>query len=109
MSAHAWLAEREPVPPASLARRVAELYEAGAGGAGDPAPARCVEAAARAVGTLIAERATTRASALDLLAADALATYAFELASEQPETLGALADDAMRRFAALGAAAGRTP
>ncbi|MDF1503048.1 hypothetical protein PYV61_08850, partial [Roseisolibacter sp. H3M3-2] len=68
-----------------------------------PSPGRCVEAAARAGGALIADGATSPARALDLLAADALATYAFELASERPDTLGALADDAMRRFAALAA------
>jgi hypothetical protein len=60
-----------------------------------------VSAAARAVGALIADGATSRRTALDLLAADALATYAFELASERPESLAMLADEAMRRFAAL--------
>ena len=58
-------------------------------------------AAAHAVGALIADGATSRRTALDLLAADALATYAFELASERPESLATLADAAMRRFAAL--------
>jgi alanyl-tRNA synthetase len=48
---------------------------------------RCVHAAARVVGALIASGATSRASALDLLAADALATLAFERASVAPQAL----------------------
>ncbi len=103
-SAAAWLASRTPAPPASLAARIGALYGADAGDAGVPVSAeRCVDAAARAVGALLADGATSRASALDLLAADALATYAFELASDRPHELAALADAAMRRFAALAA------
>jgi hypothetical protein len=103
-TAAAWAEARTPAPPRSLAARIGALYAA-AGGAPEPSPSpeRCVEAAARAAGALIGGGATSRASALDLLAADALATYAFELASERPESLGPLADDAMRRFAALAA------
>ena len=101
----AWVADRTPAPPPPLlATRIAALYDA----APQDHPtavsaARCVDAAARAVGALLADGATSRATALDLLAADALATYAFELASERPQELAALADAAMLRFAALGA------
>ena len=100
----AWIAGRTPPPPASLVARVASLYVDTAPDSPRTAPvqaAGCVDAAERVVGCLIADGATSRASALDLLAADALATYAFEVASDDPATLGALADAAMRRFAAL--------
>jgi hypothetical protein len=109
----AWVATRTPEPPPALAQRVGALYAAGAADAGADATASdlptaggCIDAAARAVGELIADGATSRATALDLLAADALATYAFELASARPDTLAALAEDAMRRFAALAAPTG---
>ncbi|GLC27508.1 hypothetical protein [Roseisolibacter agri] len=98
----AWVSERAPTPPPLLTSRIAALYD---GAPPDDRAAvsaeQCVDAAARAVGALLTDGATSRATALDLLAADALATYAFELASERPQELAALADAAMRRFAAL--------
>ena len=101
-----WVAARTPEPPVALAERVGALYARGAAPEADaPTAAGCVDAAAHAVGALIADGATSRPTALDLLAADALATYAFELASERPESLATLADEAMRRFAALAAPA----
>ncbi|MGZ8375692.1 MAG: hypothetical protein ACXWZS_08845 [Gemmatirosa sp.] len=102
--AAAWLASRTPAAPASLADRIGALYGAESGDPHDAMSAeRCVDAAAMTVGALLADGATSRATALDLLAADALATYAFELASDRPHELAALADAAMRRFAALAA------
>lgn len=100
-----WLRDREPPAPPALSARVAELLgDAPFVDAAD-AVRRCVDAAERAVAALLRDGCTTRASALDLLAADALATYAFELAAEAPEALGTIADAALRRFAALGATA----
>ncbi len=100
----AWVAARTPEPPVSLAERVGSLYVRGAVPEPEaPTAEGCVDAAARAVGALIADGATSRHTALDLLAADALATYAFELASERPEELPARTREAMTRFAALAA------
>ena len=100
----AWVAARTPEPPVALAERIGALYARGTAPASvAPTAAGCVDAAAHAVGALIADGATSRRTALDLLAADALATYAFELASERPDSLATLADEAMRRFAALAA------
>ena len=102
----AWVAARTPEPPVALAERVGALYaRATTPGTDTPTAEGCVDAAAHAVGALLADGATSRHTALDLLAADALATYAFELASERPDSLAALADEAMRRFAALAAPA----
>ena len=102
----AWVADRAPTPPPLLTARIAALYDAAPHDQSTTVSAeRCVDAAAQAVGALLTHGATSRATALDLLAADALATYAFELASERPQELAALADTAMRRFAALAATA----
>ncbi len=98
----AWLAQSEPPPPPVLAARVAALLGDAPFAGDDDAVARCVAGAERVVAGLLRDGCTDRASALDLLAADALATYAFELAGERPETLAAVADAAMARFAALG-------
>jgi hypothetical protein len=58
----------------------------------------------RLTAELLRRGSTTRESALDLLTADALVTYAFEAAAESPADLVARATDAMTRIAALGAA-----
>jgi hypothetical protein len=97
-----WLARCEPPAPPALAARVAALLGDAPLADTEDAVARCVAAAERVVAGLLREACTDRASALDLLAADALATYAFELAGEHPETLATAADAAMLRFAALG-------
>jgi hypothetical protein len=102
MTLAAWLDARRPAPPAELRARVdAALGATLHGDRGDPATA-CLDAAERLVRDLVRENATSRNSALDLLAADALVTYAFEAASERPAELPARAREAMIRFAALG-------
>jgi|GEM_PF-3089046 len=45
--------------------------------------------------------AEERSAAHDLLAADALVTYAFEIAAEDPDSLEELAESAMRGLGAL--------
>jgi uncharacterized membrane protein len=50
---------------------------------------------------IIRENATSRESALDLLAADALVTYAFEAATVRPADLERRARDAMARISAV--------
>ena len=102
MTPASWLEARSPAPPAALRDRIdaalgddlrresADVFET------------CLAAAERLVRGLLAENATSRESALDLLAADALVTYAFEAASEQPDGLARRASAAMVRIAALG-------
>ena len=89
--------------PEPLARRVAQLL-AEVGGDGQPIE-RHLAAAEQTVARLLRDQSTSRASALDLLAADALATYAFELAADTPEAIPDVAVRAMARLAALAAAA----
>jgi hypothetical protein len=104
MTVREWLAQREPAPPAALLERLeAVLGEALDDGAGN-ATAVCLRAAERLVTELLRGECASRESALDLLVADALVTYAFEAAAETPATLAASASAAMERIAALDAA-----
>lgn len=96
----AWLAAREPAPPPALAARLRELLGADALGAREADATECLLAAGEAtLARLLREAKTTRESALDLLAADALVTYAFEAAGEQAATLETRAASAMVRIA----------
>ena len=102
-----WLAARTPRPPRALSARIGVVMgEALALGVSD-APAAFVEAGERLIADLLRRGTTTRESALDLLTADALVTYAFEAAAEAPADLADRAADAMARIAALGAGAAR--
>jgi hypothetical protein len=98
-----WLTARVPRPPAALRSRIdAVLGEALALDAAETSDA-CLRAGEGLVESLLRSNATTRDSALDLLTADALVTYAFEAASEAPADLAERAGAAMTRIAALGA------
>jgi hypothetical protein len=65
------------------------------------APAACIDSAVAVLARLLAQDPSERESAFDLLAADALVTYAFEAAAESPARLEEQAADAMVRLAAL--------
>lgn len=96
-----WLDARRPAPPPALRARIdtalgPRLHQ----DAPDPAET-LIEAAEDLVRALLDENATSRGSALDLLAADALVTYAFEALSDQPANLPSRAAEAMTRIAAL--------
>jgi hypothetical protein len=96
-----WLDARRPAPPPALRARIdsalgSPLHEDSL----DPAET-FLAAAERLVRALLDEGATSRGSALDLLAADALVTHAFEALSEQPQHLASRAAQAMTRIAAL--------
>jgi hypothetical protein len=99
-----WLDARRPDPPLALRTRI----DAALGGELRHEPADTAEtllaAGERLARALLAEGASTRDAALDLLAADALVTYAFEAASEHPAELSSRARSAMARIADLGAA-----
>ncbi|HEY0972120.1 MAG TPA: hypothetical protein VGE02_14225, partial [Gemmatimonadales bacterium] len=77
---------------------------AATGGAGDapsPTPGAHLAAGEALLGAVLRGEGRDRATALDLLAADALVTRAFELAAAEPESLEDLARGSMRRIAAL--------
>jgi hypothetical protein len=95
-----WLHDRTPAPPAQLSARIqetlAEHFDDDASAAADV----CVAAAEQLLRELLARPSAGRESALDLLTVDALVTYAFEAASDDPDSLGDHASLAMTRLAA---------
>ena len=97
-----WLRSRTPQPPAPLAERIADVMGDAMDAPAESLPERCIAAAEQLVADLLARDNTSRDSALDLLTADALATYAFEAASEHPDSIARRAESAMERIAALG-------
>jgi hypothetical protein len=89
-----WLGTRQPTPPPELARRIVELAE-GLGRSTNDVAGTCLSAAERALPALLAEEPASRKTALDLLAVDALVTYAFEAAASEPDRIPQLASEAM--------------
>jgi hypothetical protein len=97
----AWLDARQPIPPAALRARIdAALGSDLHADVADTAET-LLAAGERLMRALLVDDATSRGSATDLLAADALVTYAFEAASERPADLSTRAATAMARISAL--------
>jgi hypothetical protein len=94
-SVAAWLSSREPAPPPALLERVQSL--AGSVSDGD-IPTTLLAGAQDALERVVREGGPERGTALDLLAVDALVTYAFEAASAEPESLPERAAEAMTRL-----------
>ena len=101
MTVGAWLRSRRPAPPAPLMTRMLAALGADAASDTPDVGGVCLDAATRVLEPLLREERAGRESALDLLAADALVTYAFEAASESFDTLEPTTADAMRRLADL--------
>ena len=99
-----WLRAREPQPPAALSARLDAVLGESLCASAEQLPEIFLAAGERLVSDLLLSNSTSRDSALDLLTADALMTYAFEAASDTPSSINARATDAMTRIAALGAA-----
>ena len=104
MTVREWLAQRQPAPPDALRARLEAVLGDAAEDDAAAATEVCLRAAERVVSELLRGDCASRESALDLLAADALVTYAFEAAADTPGTLPATASAAMERIAALDAA-----
>lgn len=96
-----WLATRTPAPPPELAARVRHLLGSTVDDDVAVAPDRLLGAAERTVAALLREGRTGRESAADLLAADALVTYAFEAAGSDPTGVVEQARGAMTRLGGL--------
>jgi hypothetical protein len=97
-----WLDDRATLPPAALARRMRELVSAAGDGGGSVAE-ELVRAAERALAGVLESGGQTRATALDLLAVDALVTCSVEKAADDPESLEDWTTEAMRRLAGVAA------
>jgi len=96
-----WLQALQPSPPRALASRLSELLAPYLTRPCEQAAESCLEAGERLLDTLLASGSTSRGSALDLLAVDALVTYAFQATADDPRQLEARAARAMARIAAL--------
>ncbi|MEO5510731.1 MAG: hypothetical protein ABIS27_08870 [Longimicrobiales bacterium] len=77
-----WLDSRTPQPPAALREKLVELLAAHCSTTEGAIASTLGEAAITALAKAI-EKCDDRSSAMDLLAADALLTYAMEAAAEQ--------------------------
>lgn len=82
MTVRDWLAARASAAPPVLLARMLELMGDDAGAPAERAASVFIEAARATLGALLAARRFGREGALDLLAADALMTYAYEHAAE---------------------------
>lgn len=89
-----WLATRKPEPPPKLAERLAEIVGDEAFDGASTADV-LIERGIQTLRTALSDRD----GALDLLAADALITYAMEAAADDFATMDATAADAIQRIA----------
>lgn len=96
-----WLETMHPSPPQGLRVRLLELLQPYAQLPVERVPEACLEAGERLLDALLASGSTSRETALDLLAVDALVTYAFQVAADDPASLDARAARALARIAAL--------
>ena len=106
MTVLAWLQSRTPPAQPALLQRVVGALGNRATQDSANASALCLDAAEQLLAQLLAQPELGRESALDLLAADALVTYALEAAAADSERLEDSTVAAMTRLAGL--AAGRT-
>lgn len=105
----AWLERRSEPAPASLRPRLAEAVRATPEASGESLVELSSRAGEQLLAKVLTDGCAARSAASDLLAADALVTYAFEVAAEGGEmsapAIEASAARAMVRIAALGAKA----
>ena len=93
-SLRAWLASRTPAPPAQLADRLAEIAGSDAFDTAGSANI-LLEKGIQTLRSALSDRD----GALDLLAADALITYAMEAAADQCASMDETAAEAIQRIA----------
>ena len=94
-----WLSSTHATAPALSQRMRAAIDSVDAvGGAVED---RALSGALQLAKEVLRETAGARTSAITLLAADALMTYAFEAAADTPDRIDALAEDAIRRVSAM--------
>ena len=96
-----WLLSLQPTPPRALAARLSELLAPYLTQSADHVADACLEAGEHLLDTLLSSGSTSRVTALDLLAVDALVTYAFQAAADDPQQLEPRAARAMARIAML--------
>lgn len=97
-AAREWLSAHDAGVPDALSTRLRSALQTAAE---KPVADELAEAGERLLARALEAEAMTRAHALDVLGADALLTYAFEAAADEPSQLASRADAAMQRIAAL--------
>jgi len=97
-----WIASRSPRQPAALTEQMLAILSADAHADASHTAEVCLTAAARALDQLLADNRFSRESAPELLAIDALTTYAFEHASQSAATEAQLQSFARRGAQILG-------
>ena len=102
-----WLTRRTPAPPENLAKAIRAALQAANVPTANPTPTELLETAQSLLQRVLETECSGREAALDLLTADALVTYALELASEAPDTSGDFAVRAMKQLAGLDLGARR--
>jgi len=99
-----WLKDRDALAPPELRERVREALGSSLHRDAAEVPEAALSATEALLRHWLAADERARAGALELLAADALVTYAFEAAADAPDLLPARARRAMERIAALAPA-----
>ena len=99
-----WLLALQPTPPQALASRLSEVLAPYIALSADHVADACLTAGEGLLDRILTSGSTSRGSALELLAVDALVTYAFQAAADDPSQLEPRAARAMARIAALPAA-----
>ncbi|MDB4915705.1 MAG: hypothetical protein JWM95_3349 [Gemmatimonadetes bacterium] len=101
MTVGEWLHTRMPRPPLELAARLDAVIGEGLNAPASSTPDVLLSNGERLVAELLGSNSTSRESALDLLAADALVTYAFEAEAHSPTMIEARAASAMMRISSI--------
>jgi hypothetical protein len=96
-----WLRGRTPGAPPALIRCIEALFAAHPEWEALARADALVEASELLLRRVLVGNASARASALDLLAADACVTYAFEAAADEPDSITTRALSAKQRIAAI--------
>ena len=96
-----WFDALNPAPPEGLRVRLAALLQPFAHLPVQQVPEVCLDAGEQLLDALLASGSTSRETALDLLAVDALITYAFQAAADEPSLMDARAARALASIAAL--------
>jgi uncharacterized membrane protein len=102
MTVREWVERRTPCAPSTLLARVLSALGSDAARDASEVAETCLTAAARELNALLAAGRFARDSAIDLLAIDALTTYAFENASESARDERDLLEFSERGAASLG-------
>lgn len=101
MTVRDWIESRRPAPPPEMALRIIQSLGDRARMDARDVAAACLDAAVDQLQSLLATDSVKRESAIELLAVDALATYAFEAAADTIDRLDDDATEAMVRLAVL--------